>query len=343
MGVSVTLIIIAVFFVIGNMFFSSSSGNTDENGNLIVSSSFCSDNPTKTLNLRVKDTLSSTGAYINGSTVYIKNLDSGSVTEATINGGTTGDFTSVSTTLNCKSEKGYELTVKAEGDYSSDGKMLVSPAELRSSVTVLEKTMDASLYTSAKVKVYDEDAKAKAYDSTNSTDYVTSLTSTFYSGTGSTGWVVGTDGSLDLTLTFAPNTSAESKGEAMYIAIDLADDSNIDDWDEDSLQVTYDGVSLSPADLSSNELKALSSYEVVFLVENPVGMKGTVKDTETEMRFQLQTGDGIDADFDPVIKIVALGDYKSTKDDTILENIGFQDSSSRTELYSAQTVTLSVS
>ena len=343
-GISLTLIVVVALFFIGSMFFSASNTGvpTDKNGNVVVSGSFCSDNPTKSLKLRISDELSSTGAYINGSTVYITDLNSGATTEATITGGTTGSFTTVKTDVKCGAPEGYEVSLKATGDYSSADKLVITPEELASSVTILEKTMSATLYSPIKVKVYDEDAKAKAYDSTNSTDYVTSLTSTFYSATGSTGWTIGTDGSLDLTFTFAPNTSAETKGEAMYIAIDLADDSNIDDWDEDSLQITYDGVTLSAVSLSENELKALSSYEKVFKVENPVGMKGGVKDTETDLRLQLQSGDGINPDFDPVVKIVALGDYKSTKSDTVLEGIGFQDNSARTELYSAQTFTIAV-
>lgn len=343
-GVALTLIVVVALSFIGSMFFSASNTGvqTDKNGNVVVSGSFCSDNPTKTLKLRVSDELSSTGAYINGSTVYITDLNSGATTEATITGGTTGSFTTVKTDIKCGAPEGYEVSLKATGEYASADKLVITPEELASSVTILEKTMSATLYSPVKVKVYDEDAKAKAYDSANSTDYVTSLTGTFYSATGSTPWTIGTDGSLDLTFTFAPNTSAETKGEAMYIAIDLADDSNIDDWDEDSLQITYDGATLSAVSLSENELKALSSYEKVFKVENPVGMKGGVKDTEVDMRLQLQSGDGINPDFDPVVKVVALGDFKSTKSDSVLEGIGFQDNSARTELYSAQTFTVAV-
>lgn len=337
-------LILGVIVVVGLIFgLITYSNNSTENKVSLSASNFCSDNPTKTLKLREKDMLSSTGGYINGSTVYIKNLDTGSVVEATLSGGTGGSFTSVATDLNCKSEKGYEIYVKGSGEYSSDGKLVLTPAELSESRTTLERTIEGTAYSPFKVKVRDDDANADAYTSTNSTDYVSStLTSTFYSGTGSTGWTVGTDGYLDLQFTFAPNVSAETKGKGMYIALNTEDDSNINDWDEDSIKIVWDGVTLSEADLPSNDLKALSAYEKVYYVENPIGMKDGVKDSVTKVDFYIQSDDGINPDFDPVIKIVALGDYKSTTSDDVLVNVGFQDDSSRTELYSAQTITLSV-
>jgi len=67
------------------------------------------------------------------------------------------------------------------------------------------------------------------------------------------------------------------------------------------------------------------------------------KKSETELRIKLKAeADASTKSFDPVIKIIALGDYESENENVVLENVGFRDDSSRTELYTAQTITLTV-
>ena len=67
------------------------------------------------------------------------------------------------------------------------------------------------------------------------------------------------------------------------------------------------------------------------------------KISQSEIRIYLEPeADQTSMDYDPVIKIVALGDTESNKGDEILTGVGFGDDSSRTELYTAQTVTLQV-
>jgi hypothetical protein len=340
-------ILIALAIFGGLAFFSASDSSSEKDVELLTQatqSDFCSNNPKLDLDIRIKDLLSSTGAYINGSTIYVTDMDSGATVEYVVAGGTTGSFDTETDALRCGDAfaegVAYIINIKGTGDYSSDGTIELSKSDLYEDPVPL--TFGSTLYTPFKVKGYDEDAKSKIYTSANSTDYVTSLTSTFYYSTSSTAWTIGADGSLDVTFTLAPNSSSETKGEAIYVAVDLADDSNLDDWDVDTLEVTYDGVTLSQATLSENEGKALQTYDAVYLIENPIGMKGSAKDSEVDMRVQVTSGDAINPDFDPVIKIVALGDFKSTKSDEVLEGVGFQDSSARTELYTAQTITLSV-
>ena len=216
--------------------------------------------------MRVKDAIleSSTGVYINGSTLYLFDKLADATTEHTVTGGTSGGWTTVSSTLRCGSADGYTVFMKATGSHNSGDSFEITPAMLAAESNSIYVTFDGTDYTPYKVKVKDIDADADAYTSTNSTDYVTTLTSTFYGSTGSTAWAVGADGELEVELTLAPNSSGDAKGEAMYVAINLADDSNINDWDKDSVIVKWNGAVLSEASLSDNEKSALSSYELVF-------------------------------------------------------------------------------
>ena len=333
------------------------SGSGGDNGGdtVVVASNWCQDNPSKTLKVRIKDGLSTSGAYINGSTVYIVDEENGATEEATINGGTTGSFTSVKTDMVCGRNTGYKVYMKANGDYNSGDYFKITPAMLNEEKNTVSVTFDGTEYTPMKLKLRDLDANADAYDSSNSTDFQTSLTSTFYGSTGSTAWTVGADGFLELEFTLQPNSSSEAKGEAMYVALNIADDSNINDWDKDAVIAKWNGQTLAQASgLSTNEIQALSSYELIYKVDNPVGMSKSDsvvgdgemtigKKTQDKLYLYLVSGDGINPDFDPVVKFVALGDFKSTKTDEVLSNVGFKDDSSFTELYSAQTATLSVS
>ena len=303
-------------------------------------SEFCANNPSLDLKVRILNTLQdSSVAYMNG-TLYVKNLDTGSVVESAVTSGATSAFTTISDVFDCASVKGYEIYVKGDGTAISDDMIKITPAMLVRDP--IELTIEAGLYTSFKVKGYDNNDRTKIRQtSDNSTDYVVSLTSTFYEND-ATVFDGTADKSIDVVFTLQPNATNKAKGTGLIIAVNTEDESNINDWDETTIIVEFDGVELSEVDLSANEIKALSAYERVFMVPDTIGMKADgSRDTESTIRFYVSTESGQTSDFDPVIKLVALGDYQSNKDPSIvLTGIGFKDDTSRTELYSAQTITL---
>lgn len=346
-GIALTLIVIAVFSFVGSFFFSASNTGklpTDENGQVTLNTPYCNNNPAKTLKLRIEDELSATNSYING-TVYIENLATGSITEASVTTGGTSGFTSVATDLVCGQSEGYKVYIKGAGTSNSDGILEITSADLKASTTVIEKTFKASQFSSFKVSAYDEKNRAVAYDSANSSSYVVSLTSTFYDGTGSTAWTVGANDYLSMTFDVASNTSNRAFGSGMIIAVDSSDDTNTADWDEDTIEMTYEGAKLTPiakSSLSEADQLGLSAYDVFYKVEVPVGSDGNGGvDAVKKLGFYIASAD-VDPDFDPKIRIVPVGDYKSTKTESILKGVGFQDDTSSTPLYSAQTITLAV-
>lgn len=305
--------------------------------------SFCANNPDLDLDARILDSLASTKTYLNG-TLLLKNLDTGSVTEQSITGGKGSGFTSLSNVLKCTSENGYEVYMKFDGTRNSDDVFVIGPDMLKQDP--VEITVPASKYSSYKVKCYDNDLKSNCVNkSDNKTGWVTSLTTT-YVATTTTGFSTSASEIIDVTLTLAPKTANRAKGTGTIIALDTEDSSNLDDFDESLTQVWFDGVALEEASgLSENELRALNSYEHIYKVDEGIGMDAEGnKKSSSALRIRLEAESGASAkSFDPVVKIIGTGDYESQKTNDILRDIGFKDDSSRTELVTAQTVTLQVS
>ena len=342
---------IIVMLVIGLSIFgirnAMSVGQTGEAQDIVISQavsdgSFCANNPTVDLKLRIQDALSLNEVdYINGSTIYLKDLETNSITEHTI----TGDhsFTTLADALKCTNTKGYEIYGKATGEFNSFGRITIEATALKQDPVEIDfKATGYSLY---KVKGYDNEARENIKQtSDNSTDYVSSATSIFQASTGSA--FTGTaDELIDIEFLIKPVTIDEAKGfSSMYIVLNTEDESNLADWDESQVFLYLDGKQLTEATgLSENELRALSSYEKLYKVDQVVGMIGEIKDPDMKLRIQLLSESGQASDFDPVIKIVALGDFQSVKDaSVILQNVGFKDDSSRTELFTAQTITINV-
>lgn len=303
---------------------------------------FCANNPALDLNVRVRDSLSSTRSYLANATLLIQNLDTGSIVSETVGDGTSS-FATISDAFDCMSEKGYEIYVEADGTYNSDGIVKVTPDML--SRTPVEVTIEASQYSAYKVRAYDNADKSKLTDSvTNGTDYIETNTVSFNSGVAGASFSNNTE-AIDVTFTLAPNTTNMAKGTGLIIAFNTEDETHIDDIDESLTQVWYNGELLKEATgLSENELRALNGYEHIFMVEDTVGMDSDGnKVSQATLRVYLEPeGEATAKTFSPVIKLVALGDYESVKGDEVLKDVGFRDDSSRTELYTAQTITLAV-
>ncbi len=304
-------------------------------------SDFCANNPSLDAKIRIQDALNTSRGYVSG-TVLIENMDTGSIIEHSITGGSV-NFTTISNLYDCKSEKGYRLYVKGDGTLNSDGTIDITPEMLQRDP--IETTILSSQYASYKVSCYDNVEKGKCKDTTSaSTGYAVSLTASFNSS--SANFSADVADVIDVTFTLAPNVSNMAKGKGLIIAVDSEDSSNLDDFDESLSTVTFDGVVLEECSktISANELRALSTYESIFCTKNTIGMNAAGdKITQSKLDLYLEAEAGAASkSFDPVIKIVALGDYTSDDSDQVLTDIGFRDNPARTELYSAQTITLVV-
>lgn len=318
----------------------------------ITTSDFCSNNPDLNLNVRIQDGLASTVSYING-TIYVKNLDTGSITSYSITGANAnGAFDSESNIFNCQSKKGYEIYVARDADdYNSDGKVVITTDMLKQDP--VEVTILGTKHTLTKWKAYDNDAKSNLYGYMGAT-YDVDNSSSFYTHNGSTITIntdaaataktVGVDGFLDYEFTIAPSSANEQGGEQAILCINYADDTNAADWDGDTLSLTFDNLVLSEATLNANDVLALNAYEKCFALPYPVGTdaNGNVK-TQHKLDLYIASQSGQNPDYDPVLRYVELSDVQSSKDSSIiLENVAFQDDTSKTAVGSAKTQLISI-
>lgn len=303
---------------------------------------FCANNPALDLNVRVRDSLSSSRSYMENATILIQNLDTGSIVSHTVGDGTSS-FSTVSNVFDCNSEKGYDIYVQAGGNFNSDDVTRIRADDL--SRTPVEVTIDASLYSGYKVRAYDNVEKLRLTEATtNSTDYIETNDVVFNSGVAGVTFSNNTE-AMDVTFTLAPITNNRAKGTGLLIALSTEDASHIEDFDESLTQVWFNGMLLKEAtDLSEHELRALNGYEIIYRVDDTIGMdsKGSKVSQSTLRVFLQPESEATSKSFNPVIKIVALGDYESMRGDEVLKSVGFRDDASRTELYTAQTITLAV-
>ena len=122
--------------------------------------------------------------------------------------------------------------------------------------------------------------------------------------------------------------------------MDTADDTNLDDWDEDTVEISLNGAVCSSDGISANDADALSTFEV------RVKCSGTIDDTgKDSLNIVMNAGDGIDPDFDPNVRLVHLGDYQSNEEpNEVLTGIGFQDNGdTQTALATVQRIRFDIS
>lgn len=347
--------VVAVLLLVAGIFLAGKLGSfsTVESQKEIVqvqgNNEFQSTNPSVDLNVRIQDTLATTVAYING-TIYVKNLDTGSITSYSITAANAnGAFDNEANIMKSTSKNGYEIWVQSDADdYNSDSKTVITAEMLKQDP--VEVTIKGTKHTLTKFKAYDSDAKASLYgdlsDSDNSTDYIThnGTTITITTTATLTGKTVGADGFIDYEFTIAPVTANEQNGNGGVICVNYADDTDVNDWDGDTLELTFDGTVLSETSLSDNDKIALNSYEKCFGLPYSVGTNsnGGVK-SQHKLKFYLQSASGVNPDFDPTLRLIGLGDYQSQKDASkMLEGVLFQDNTARTALDSASTQVVSL-
>lgn len=340
MGIIAAVVVVALAAIGSVMWstgaFSVTDGTSDDDSSVgSGKAEFCANNPSLDLAMRIEDGLASSKDYMNG-TVYVQDLSDNSIVEYSINSAS-GDFADVSNALDCTNEDGYKVWVKADEDnINSDGVVEITADELSSDP--VKKEMDASRFSAFKVKVYDNNDRSKVEDDSESTDYVAGTDLTFSAFDGSSA------DSLDLEMTFRPNTTSRAFGEKMYIAIDTEDENNLADWDETLTLVEFNGQELKEATLSDNEARAMNSYEHVFALPESIGIDAEgVKDSESVLRMYLEPeADETSNDYDVTVRLVPRGEVESTETDKILEDVGFKDDSSRTALYTEHTITFPV-
>lgn len=311
-----------------------------------LSTEWCIQNPEKTIKVNIEDLHSSSGAFLNGSTILLSRLDKDgmidSTTEHTITGGVTGDYTSIATDLNCLGY-GYELRIKGATPINSEDKFLITQGMLRDSVNTLYHTFKTTKYSLVKAKAYDNNGRAKLYSSTNSTDFQTGASQTFYQSTASTAFNITSSDYLDISFTLGLETDTGVKGELMYIAFNTGDESNINDWNREGLQVIYNGEVLQlTTGLSESEMQGLIGSDAIYKVESTGLDNDGNKVSTNELRFLMSPKTDQDPDFDIVVKLVALGDVKSSRSQDVLENVGFTDATTPVELYTAQIYTIPI-
>lgn len=297
---------------------------------------FCTQNPNLDLELRVRDMLASTKSYMNA-TVLMQDLDSGAIQELDVNDAT-GDYVTFSDVLDCLNPEGYVFYIKGEDPVNSNGVFTIEAEDLTRGT--IQHTFETSKFGHFQLKVYDEDDRSEVQEIvSSSTDYTTNLTAEFGVFDGSNG------DAIDVSIDLRPVTNGEAFGEMMYIAIDTEDESNLADWDESLTTVMYNGEELSEATgLSENELRAMNAQEHIYALPESIGVDADGnKVQESMLRVMLEPeADVTSNDYDVTIRFIARGDVESTETDEVLENVGFEDDSSRTSLYTAQTATLVV-
>lgn len=367
LGVTAIGVVALIFALLGGGFGelsisgddSTSTDSSDSgDGETSAQATFCANNPSLDAEVRILDDLSTSASYLNG-TLYIENVEKGSVTQASVTTGGTSSFETLTNTFKCGAE-GYKVYVKADGTINSDGVIELEQADLYEDPVQLP-TIKASRYAPFKVQAYDNDARAYATAANyadedgvaNGTGFSNVLLHTFESSTSGIDFSGSADAELDITFTLKQNVSRTMYGEGIYIAVNTEDDSNTNDWDEDSIVVKWDGTILSEAtdeEVPQNDKDAMASYEKIYKVTGEtigaiIGEDGSLTRTsENSLGFSVATTAGNSADFDPVISIVALGDTGSDENTgmEVLTNIGFRDDSSTTQLYNKQTITLEV-
>lgn len=336
--------IIAVLFVgaiIGGSQLLSVADQEEEIGETDVSqgaprAEFCTQNPDLDLELRVRDMLASTKSYMNA-TVLMQDLDSGAIQELDVDDAT-GDYVTFSDALDCLNPEGYAFYIKGDDPVNSNGVFRIEAEDLNRGT--IQHTFETSKFGHFQLKVYDEDDRSEVEEiSSGSTEYTTNTTAEFGPFDGSSA------DALDVSIDLRPVTNGEAFGEMMYIAIDTEDESNLADWDEALTTVMYNGEELSEATgLSENELRAMNAQEHIYALPESIGVDADGnKVQESLLRVMLEPeADETSNDYDVTIKFIARGDVESTETDEVLENVGFEDDSSRTALYTAQTATLVV-
>ena len=303
---------------------------------------FCANNPSLDLGIRALDVLSATTDY-DLAPFYLKNLETGTIVQYTIDDAS-GVFDTFANALKCGNTKGYEIYVMTTQDGFNAVQEVISISSDELFQDPVEKTIKVSEHTAIKVKAYNEDLR-ESLGASSSTAYQNVPATFDETGTTPVAITIGTDGYLDIELTLAPQSANMASGKSAYLCLNYADDSNVDDWEQSSIDISFEGKALSEATLTANDAMTLSAYEKCYTLPHPVGMNGGEYDSVSVVKLYMESQSAVNPDFDPVLRYVEVGDYQSTKDDNMmLTGVVSQDNSARTALGTAtpQLITIDI-
>ena len=349
----VIIAVVALFLVAGisSLFYFTSTGkqsaiNTPQKElggqTLTGAEQYCAQNPNIDLNINILDKLATSVSYVNG-TVYLVDLDTNTITPNSI---TTADgsFQALSDVLNCQTTKGYIVYLKTTAGTMNAAEAPITITReqiLKGSVKV---TLLATQYSRSTVSVYDLQNK-QTMATAASTTAAASLPVTF-NRTGATSNIsVGTNGYLKVELTLSTENASRADGKDAMLCVKYADDTSPNDWDGSTVALTQDGKALASAARNANDAIALSAYQQCYMMANPVGKVGVGDDAKVQAQtlvdFYIHSTASVAPYFDPILKIVQLGDYQSTVSRSqMLTGVGFQDNAARTALGTATTETV---
>ena len=115
----ILLVIIVGMFAVYNQVSKEPTSATGADIELIELSSkseFCANNPGLDFKVRIQDSLQDTSVSYMNATLYIKNMDTGSITESSVTTGGTSAFTTIQNAFNCVSVLGYDIVKSIRGD-----------------------------------------------------------------------------------------------------------------------------------------------------------------------------------------------------------------------------------
>lgn len=296
-----------------------------------ATSEFCANNPAIDLEWRVINEEASSVTYL-PTTIYIEELDANgktvSIQEA--NGGGSSTRTDSTDVLKCN--KAHNIYIRSNQDNVTT---LATPFKL-SAADVLQDPVRIDLktanFSALEVRVFDiiDDGYVDTNETLDNTttDFEGVNESVYFiSTTSDTAKTVAADDDYALKVELKTTTSDAKFGSKTLICVDNANDANSNDWDEPT--VTFKGAGLKDmrSSLSSNDLLALVSYEYCY----DLGI--ALHDSIETVRFDMDTGAGVNPDYDWSFKAVALGVYEDDKNPgTILSGVGFRTNAARTEL-----------
>jgi hypothetical protein len=312
----------------------SASANSICENNLLIDGEF-----------RVEDALSTSGAYLNGTVLYVKNKDTNIVKTVTVTGGVTGDFTSSSDIYQCTNTNGYEVRIRTTQDGFNKGVEVATVTHENILSGLPQVNLVGTKHSLITAQGFDiSGVGASLYSAANLTT-AQSMAATFYSAIGSTAFTKAAGECLEFEFKLKTASASEKAGQTAIIALNYKDETNTNDWDADTISLSYENLGVTSFTPNANDVNAMAGYEKFYALPYPVGVdaEGNSK-SFNKLTFTICAPSDVNPDFDPVLRYVTLGDIASTDDrDVILEDYAFTDATSQTELGSATASTITIS
>lgn len=301
----------------------------------VLAQEFCTQNPSLNLYARALDQLTSSVNFRNA-TIYVVRED-GIISEYTIDNAPSSNFDNLGT-IECGYS--YKLYVKTDNSTTvGTGPFTADPVEITKDEQTTEnikKEVKVVRLDRPRVRIRDTDEESFIYEnSSGGTDYVnlgdgpSTIIFTSTSSPVQTGKTIGAGDEYNIEIRFKTEEADKQCGLNTLFAIDYADESNPNDWQEPT--VALDGKQLSDVKgkLQEDNSLALTGYEKVYDLGMPIG------ESEHKININLVASSDVNPDYDITMRFVCTGIYLSSKDPSTLLGLdklaGFRDTSSREE------------